>query len=205
MNLNQLEANNSNKKSGNSYLQGKNLSETFLHTFGFFGDPGFLQKSNLFSFFLKTFKDKSVQSLLMNYKIMPLIACLKTFCQLQKGFCLCVYFHIIVIRIINAIIIIRSSTISVLQKEVCLKNLQNSQENTCARVSILLKKKLRHRCFPVNFAKFLKTPFLKNTSGQLLLNHQSIHRRLNLFFVKGACLNVGPYFITVFNSICREP
>lgn len=38
MNLNQLETNNSNKKSGNSYLQGKNLPETFLHTFGFFGD-----------------------------------------------------------------------------------------------------------------------------------------------------------------------
>ena len=27
------------------------------------------------------------------------------------------------------------------------------------------KKKLWHRCFPVNFAKFLRTPFLLNTSG----------------------------------------
>ena len=26
-----------------------------------------------------------------------------------------------------------------------------------------------HRCFPVNFAKFLRTPFLQNTSGRLLL------------------------------------
>ena len=33
----------------------------------------------------------------------------------------------------------------------------------------LLKKKLWHRCYPVNFAKFLKTPFLQNTSGRLLL------------------------------------
>ena len=29
----------------------------------------------------------------------------------------------------------------------------------------LLKKRLWHRCFPVNFAKFLTTPFLQNTSG----------------------------------------
>ena len=33
----------------------------------------------------------------------------------------------------------------------------------------LLKNRLWHRCFPVNFAKFLRTPFLQNTSGQLLL------------------------------------
>ena len=49
---------------------------------------------------------------------------------------------------------------------------QNSQENTCARVSvfnkvaglteILLKKRLWHRCFPVYFAKFLRAPFLQN-------------------------------------------
>ena len=35
--------------------------------------------------------------------------------------------------------------------------------------SLLLKKRLWHRCFPVNFAKFLKTLFLQNTSGRLLL------------------------------------
>ena len=31
-----------------------------------------------------------------------------------------------------------------------------------------LKKKLGHRFFPVNFMKFLRTPFLQNTSGRLL-------------------------------------
>ena len=36
-----------------------------------------------------------------------------------------------------------------------LKFLQNSQEN----------RSLWHRCFPVNFAKFSRTPFLKKTSG----------------------------------------
>ena len=28
----------------------------------------------------------------------------------------------------------------------------------------LLKKRLRHKCFPVNFGKFLRAPFLHNTS-----------------------------------------
>ena len=56
-------------------------------------------------------------------------------------------------------------------KKVFLKILQISQENTCARVSflkgsrprpaILLKKRLWHSCFPVKFAKFLKTPFYR--------------------------------------------
>ena len=56
-------------------------------------------------------------------------------------------------------------------KEVFLEILQNSLENTCGRVSILirlqawgpatfLKSILWQRCFPVKFAKFLRTPFL---------------------------------------------
>ena len=32
-----------------------------------------------------------------------------------------------------------------------------------------MKKRLQHRCFAVNFAKFLRTPFLQNTSGRLHL------------------------------------
>ena len=64
---------------------------------------------------------------------------------------------------------------------------QNSQENTCARVYFLikllarpgtLKKRLCHKFFPVNFVKYLRTPFLENTSGRLLLiilnNHVNI-------------------------------
>ena len=35
----------------------------------------------------------------------------------------------------------------------------------------LLEKRLWHRCFPVNIAKFLRTPFWKNTSGRLLLKY----------------------------------
>ena len=41
----------------------------------------------------------------------------------------------------------------------------------------LLKKNLWHRCFPVNFTKFLRTPFLQNTSGQplLLFSHKTAY------------------------------
>ena len=59
-----------------------------------------------------------------------------------------------------------------------LRNSRNSQESTCARISLLiklpesfsnkvvslrpaisLKKRLWHRCFPLNFGKFPRTPF----------------------------------------------
>ena len=36
------------------------------------------------------------------------------------------------------------------------------------RLATLLKNRLWHRCFPVNFAKLLQTTFLQNTSGRLL-------------------------------------
>ena len=35
----------------------------------------------------------------------------------------------------------------------------------------LAKKRLWHRCFSANFATFLRTPFLQNTSGRLLLQN----------------------------------
>ena len=38
------------------------------------------------------------------------------------------------------------------------------------RPATLLKKRPWHRCFPVNFKKFLRTPFLQNTTGRLLLH-----------------------------------
>ena len=55
-------------------------------------------------------------------------------------------------------------------KKVFLEISLNSQKNTCARPCFnkvaglrpvtLLKKRLYRRCFPVNFAKLLRTPFL---------------------------------------------
>ena len=76
----------------------------------------------------------------------------------------------------------RSSQQRCSMKKVLLWASRNSQENTCAGVSIfiksqawglrpatLLKKKLWHRHFPVDFAIFLRTAYLQNTSGRLLL------------------------------------
>ena len=38
----------------------------------------------------------------------------------------------------------------------------------------LLKKTLWHRCFPVNSAKFLRSPFSQNTSGRLFLDNHHL-------------------------------
>ena len=40
----------------------------------------------------------------------------------------------------------------------------------CLRSATLLKTRLWHSCFPVNFEEFLGTPFLQITFGRLLLN-----------------------------------
>ena len=42
---------------------------------------------------------------------------------------------------------------------------------TCCRHKTcnFIKKRLRHTCFPLNFAKFIRTPFSQNTSGRLFL------------------------------------
>ena len=45
-------------------------------------------------------------------------------------------------------------------------------------ISQISMARLWHGCFPVNFVKFLRTPFLQNTSGRLLLEY------INLLCVK---------------------
>ena len=52
-------------------------------------------------------------------------------------------------------------------KQMCCSLLFNKVSGL--RLKTLLKKRLQHRCFLANFAKFLRTHFLRNTSGQLLL------------------------------------
>ena len=47
----------------------------------------------------------------------------------------------------------------------------------------LLKERLWRRCFPVNLAKFLKTHFLRNTSGRLLLQDRQEKRLLLLLLI----------------------
>ena len=65
-----------------------------------------------------------------------------------------------------------SFTAAILQNTTRSSHWRCSIRKGVLRPATLLKKRLRHRSFPVNFAKFLRTPFLQNTSGQLLLYHR---------------------------------
>ena len=59
-------------------------------------------------------------------------------------------------------------------------NTLTTKRKLCAQLPepvTLLKKSLRHRCFPEKFAKFLRTPFLQNTSGRLLLKIASCFKQ----------------------------
>ena len=58
----------------------------------------------------------------------------------------------------------RSYRLGVFCKKCALKAFQILQKSTCVGVS-LLKKRLQCRCFPVSFAKFLRTSFSQNISG----------------------------------------
>ena len=50
-----------------------------------------------------------------------------------------------------------------------------SQENTCAGASYLIKKRLRHMCFPVSFAKVLRAPLFTEHLGWLRLPLHEFH------------------------------
>ena len=62
--------------------------------------------------------------------------------------------------------------------------------NTVAvlKPATLFKKRLWHRCFPVNFTKFLRTPFLQNTTGGSFC-------QIFLYFV----------FRSIFNLLLKKP
>ena len=64
-------------------------------------------------------------------------------------------------------------------KKLFLMILQKFQENSCGGVCVMIKLqtedlqlyyKRDYSCFPINFVKFLTTPFLQNISWQLPLN-----------------------------------
>ena len=86
-------------------------------------------------------------------------------------------------------------------KKVFLEISQNSQENTCARVSFILKERLWHKCFPVNFAKFLRTrfPFLiEYLWWLLLLTESEICSKLPIRKPKGRHWHFSGVFILNF-------
>ena len=93
-----------------------------------------------------------------------------------------------------------SSHPEIFVKKVFLKISRNSLENTCAIVSFLiklhaakrhssrhvtlLKKRLWDWCFPVNFAKFLRTPFFIEHLRWLLLWVEALHFVKDLYILK---------------------
>ena len=92
-------------------------------------------------------------------------------------------------------------------KKLFLEIPQNSQENTRARVSFLiklqstlLKKRLWHRWFPVNFVKFRRTPFLQNTSGRPLL-HLTCFAKVSLFLLKSSNIKVTITFRFIIEKL----
>ena len=82
-------------------------------------------------------------------------------------------------KTINNVVAFRSSHQGCSVRKVFFKISQNSQVNSCARVSFLIKlqasafnfikKETLAQVFSCDFSKFLRTPFLQNTTERLLL------------------------------------
>ena len=68
-------------------------------------------------------------------------------------------------------LIFRSNRPEVFCKKSVLRNLAKfTGKRLCQSLFFNKVADLRHRCFPVNFTKFLRTNFLQNTSGRLPLD-----------------------------------
>ena len=68
----------------------------------------------------------------------------------------------------------KTCRLMVFYKIVILKSLTKVTRNPTYRSTFSIKKRLWYRCFPVNFAKHWKAPFVKNTSNGLLLHPESV-------------------------------
>ena len=68
------------------------------------------------------------------------------------------------------------------------------------RLATLLEKRLRHRCFPVNFAKFLKTSFLYSTSGGCFCIFRTVLD--HWFFWRYIHCHISHIFLFVLTDIC---
>ena len=93
-------------------------------------------------------------------------------------------------------------------KKVLSELLQNSQENTCARASFLIKKRLWYMCFPVNFAKFLRTPFHIEHLWWLLLFIDAVYYTVYYavyYTVYYTILFIAPFHCAILNFEKKIP
>ena len=73
----------------------------------------------------------------------------------------------------------------------------NFTGNTCVGVSSIkfiknfIKKRLQHRCFPVKFAKYLKTPISKNINERLLLSIDLVPKGCIFCEILLYCIRLG--------------
>ena len=76
------------------------------------------------------------------------------------------------------------------------------------RPATLLKKRLWHWCFLVNFVKFLGTPFLQNTSGRLLLREGRRLKQIEISIIsklkkeKEKCSHIFLFFTCCAHPFC---
>ena len=70
------------------------------------------------------------------------------------------------------------------------------------RPANLLKKRLWHRCFPVNFAKFLRTVFLTEYLSRLLLSFGNIRVREDPYSGIFYALYCGTNLVQILHSNC---
>ena len=75
----------------------------------------------------------------------------------------------ILTKLVSSQTLPEAATRGVLLKKVFLKICEISRETLLKRACNFTKKKLQQRCFLAKFAKFLRTPILKNICKQVLL------------------------------------
>ena len=84
--------------------------------------------------------------------------------------------------------------------------LKNSQENPCAGVSFLttlLKKRLQHRYFLMNFTKFFRTPFFRTplvASEDIYLYYCWLHRKFLFLFHSNYRFSNSLYFFCLHQT-----
>ena len=59
-----------------------------------------------------------------------------------------------------------------------------------------IKKRLRYRCFPVNFAKFLKTPILMNIFERMIVGYEAMKQYIHINILMMTSFYVITCFLT---------
>ena len=106
----------------------------------------------------------------------------------------------------------RSSRLEVFCKKGVLRNFTKFTGKHRLSPAALLKKRLWHRCFPVNFVKFLRTPFfIEHLWGWLLLPFSQLGKFYFRFYPVSVTLKLQFFFNMILlnrkhtKSINQEP